>query len=166
MECLTNCSNCGKQLVRPDYTSACITVKHSFCDIKCRTEFGRKEVLKEMIGKKFGYLTVVEYVGVNRTGNNMCRVICDCGEEAVFPLTLIKTSRRKKCCKKCDIDKEDKANRRIAKVKIDKKDRITTSVRNFIRELDDGTKQYVDKIAVAYRLKKDDVREILSGKKD
>ena len=164
MECLTNCSNCGKQLVRPDYTSACITVKHSFCDIKCRTEFGRKEVLKEMIGKKFGYLTVVEYVGVNRTGNNMCRAICDCGEEAVFPLTLIKTGRRKKCCKKCDIDKEDKANRRIAKVKIDKKDRITNNVRVFIRSNNDCSDGYIKKIMKFYRLDKQEVLDILVDK--
>ncbi len=52
--------------------------------------------LKDFVGKRFGYLTVMAYVG-KRDGMHRWRCRCDCGQETVVGQTLLQTGRTKSC---------------------------------------------------------------------
>lgn len=51
---------------------------------------------KDYIGKKFGRLTVAEYVG-KRNGMHQWKCVCDCGKETVVSQTLLQTGKTKSC---------------------------------------------------------------------
>lgn len=51
----------------------------------------------EYIGKKYGRLTVVEFVGRNKYSNVLYRCMCDCGEECVAVFTKLKGGYTKSC---------------------------------------------------------------------
>ena len=52
--------------------------------------------LKELIGKRFGQLTVIEYAG-KRAGMHRWKCLCDCGNETVVGQTLLQTGKTKSC---------------------------------------------------------------------
>ena len=52
--------------------------------------------LKDFVGKRFGQLTVLEYVG-KRAGMHRWKCRCDCGKETVVGQTLLQTGKTKSC---------------------------------------------------------------------
>lgn len=51
---------------------------------------------KDLIGKRFGMLTVMEYAG-KEAGMHRWRCLCDCGKETVVGQTLLQTGKTKSC---------------------------------------------------------------------
>lgn len=63
--------------------------------------------LKDFVGKRFGMLTVTEYVG-KRAGMHRWKCICDCGNETVVGQTLLQTGKTKSCgCLQTNIIREN-----------------------------------------------------------
>jgi len=52
---------------------------------------------KDRTGKRYGMLTVLERVGVDRAGNVLWRCLCDCGEEIIARATRLKNGTTKNC---------------------------------------------------------------------
>lgn len=52
--------------------------------------------VKDFIGKKFGWLTVIEYAGKS-AGMHRWKCRCDCGQEVVVGQTLLQTGKTKSC---------------------------------------------------------------------
>ncbi len=52
--------------------------------------------LKELVGNRFGLLTVLEYAG-KRSGMHRWKCRCDCGREAVVGQTLLQSGKTKSC---------------------------------------------------------------------
>lgn len=52
--------------------------------------------LKELIGQRFGMLTVVSYAG-KRAGMHRWKCLCDCGKETVVGQTLLQSGKTKSC---------------------------------------------------------------------
>jgi len=52
--------------------------------------------LKELVGKRFGMLTVQSYAG-KRAGMHRWRCLCDCGKETVVGQTLLQTGKTRSC---------------------------------------------------------------------
>lgn len=58
----------------------------------------REAMYREMVGKRYGSLMVVEYIGkVYSGGNLMVRVRCDCGAEFVHPAARIIAGIKTRC---------------------------------------------------------------------
>lgn len=63
--------------------------------------------LKDLIGKRFGLLTVTEYAG-KRAGMHRWRCRCECGRETVVGQTLLQSGKTKSCgCVQANIYKEN-----------------------------------------------------------
>lgn len=63
--------------------------------------------LKELVGKRFGRLTVTEYVG-RQGGVHRWRCLCDCGKETVVGQTSLQRGRTKSCgCLQASVYKEN-----------------------------------------------------------
>lgn len=52
--------------------------------------------LKDFIGKRFGKLTVLSYVG-KRAGMHRWKCLCECGKETIVGQTLLQTGKTKSC---------------------------------------------------------------------
>lgn len=52
--------------------------------------------LKDFVGKRFGMLTVLEYVG-KKDGMHYWHCICDCGKETVVGQTALQSGHKKSC---------------------------------------------------------------------
>lgn len=52
--------------------------------------------LKDLVGKRFGRLTVTAYAG-KRSGMHRWRCLCDCGKETVVGQTLLQSGKTKSC---------------------------------------------------------------------
>lgn len=61
-----------------------------------RKENSRKAVFKDLTGKKFNHLTVVEYIG-QRKGRTMWRCQCDCGNEIEVDSSSLKSGNTTAC---------------------------------------------------------------------
>lgn len=62
---------------------------------------------KDLIGKRFGKLTVIGYVG-KRAGMHRWRCLCDCGKETVAGQTLLQNGKTKSCgCLQAAVYKEN-----------------------------------------------------------
>lgn len=60
----------------------------------------------EYIGKKFHRLTIIDVKERNRHGQIMAQCKCDCGNDRVVSLSLVKTGQRKSCgCLRIDVVK-------------------------------------------------------------
>lgn len=68
---------------------------------KCATLDSSMERSKRMFvnlkGRKFGKLTVLEYVGQNKFGQNLWLCKCDCGNEKVTSATMLLLGRTRSC---------------------------------------------------------------------
>ena len=76
------CCVCGKEIYRWPYQIR-DSDNHCCCDSRCfgKTRIGVSPTNKaELVGQKFGMLTVIEYAGV-RKGHRLWRCRCDCGNE-------------------------------------------------------------------------------------
>lgn len=63
--------------------------------------------LKDLIGKRFGHLTVMAYAG-KRAGMHRWKCRCDCGRETVVGQTLLQNGKTKSCgCVQASIYKEN-----------------------------------------------------------
>lgn len=56
---------------------------------------GRK--IAELLGKKYGRLTVIEYVGQNHRGKSMWKCRCDCGNTSIVLGTRLTSGQTKSC---------------------------------------------------------------------
>lgn len=56
-----------------------------------------KSLHKDLVGKKFGRLSVVEYAGLDKHGGVMWRCICDCGKEKIVMAQNLRNGRTKSC---------------------------------------------------------------------
>lgn len=54
-------------------------------------------IVKNILGQKFGRLTVLEYVGINKHGSAMWKCRCDCGTVRIFKGILIRRGDTKSC---------------------------------------------------------------------
>ena len=52
---------------------------------------------EELVGKTFNSLTVLEYLGINKTKNNIYKVKCVCGKEKVLEGSDVKTGKVQSC---------------------------------------------------------------------
>lgn len=52
--------------------------------------------LRDLVGKRFGMLTVVEYAG-KRDGMHRWKCVCDCGNESIVGQTLLQSGKTKSC---------------------------------------------------------------------
>ena len=55
------------------------------------------ESKRDIIGKKFGKLTVVSYAGINRYGGTNFKCICDCGREITISRNSLISNNTKSC---------------------------------------------------------------------
>lgn len=51
----------------------------------------------DIIGKKIGKLTVIEYIGLDKTGQSLWRCKCDCGNERICQRQYLKKSKKPSC---------------------------------------------------------------------
>lgn len=60
----------------------------------------------DLIGQRFGYLTVIEYVGNNKHGSSLWRCYCSyCGGEKVICASYLKSGKMKSCgCKHREVE--------------------------------------------------------------
>lgn len=63
---------------------------------------GRKQMLsaklaKNLVGQKFGRLTVVEMLGSNKHKKQMCKCMCDCGNEVVVVSSSLSSKHTLSC---------------------------------------------------------------------
>lgn len=62
---------------------------------------------KDLIGKKFGRLTVTEYAG-KRAGMHRWKCLCECGRETVVGQTLLLSGKTKSCgCLRAEVYKDN-----------------------------------------------------------
>lgn len=71
------------------------------------------DVCRNMVGKKYGQLLVLEYIGKQRTpeGDRNYRIIrarCDCGAEVIAPATKVRLGGIKRC-RACSVHYKKKA---------------------------------------------------------
>lgn len=76
----------------------CIKRKVSINSIKALQNYA-KEREKELIGQRFGKLTVIEYVGKieERNNANVWKCLCDCGNTTFATTSALKSSHIKSC---------------------------------------------------------------------
>lgn len=72
--------------------------------------------LKDLIGQRFGRLTVTEYVGTNKTRHSLWKCRCDCGNEIVVAGGNLKKGNTKSCG--CLHNEGRKPNHGMANTKI------------------------------------------------
>lgn len=53
--------------------------------------------IKNLVGEKFGKLTVLEYYGKNEKGYHLWKCKCDCGNYAIVNNKSIKNGHTKSC---------------------------------------------------------------------
>lgn len=51
----------------------------------------------EIVGKKFGRLTVVNLVGVNKHKHSLVELICECGSTTIAEVALVKSGNTRSC---------------------------------------------------------------------
>ena len=51
----------------------------------------------DITGQRFGNLTVIENVGVNRWGEKMWRCLCDCGNETIIRGSALRSGKQTSC---------------------------------------------------------------------
>jgi hypothetical protein len=81
------CENCKREIKtkRP---------KQKFCSISCRASFYNKKRIPNLIGQKFGLLTVIEQIGPSSYGTLwLCR--CECGKETKKTTAVLRDKIRK-----------------------------------------------------------------------
>lgn len=84
---LCKCKCGGKRLVRTDkLVHGLIT-----CCESCKPRY------KDMTGKRFGKLKVIEYAGPNYRGDATWRCICDCGRETIVQGQALRAGLTKSC---------------------------------------------------------------------
>lgn len=67
----------------------------------------RRPALKDLVGRRFGRLTVVSYEG-KTAGMHRWRCRCDCGKETVVGQTLLQSGRTKSCgCLQAAVHREN-----------------------------------------------------------
>lgn len=57
----------------------------------------RKTRFKDLSGMRFGRLTAIETVGINKHRNYLWKCLCDCGKERVFPSGKLISGRATHC---------------------------------------------------------------------
>jgi len=155
------CENCRKVFDRD--VNRHKRAEHHYCCMKCGHEHALKLNLEEAVGKRFGNLVVLRYCGKDVHGRNMCLTRCDCGAETVKALSLVRSGKSTRCDRYCVADKKVKEKAKKELEDSIKEKRITKSVKTFIREMSDGSEEYINLIAKMYRLEKEEVEEILKG---
>lgn len=145
------------------FTQKNLRTKHEFCSTECRSKAYTRDTFAKTKGKKFGNLIVTSLAGKDKRNQRLVNTLCDCGAETQKLLTLVLKGTATRCNQCCPCNPK-KTIRDIVKQKLSDEKRITPNVRAFIQEGDDGTGDYIDKIAFAYRLEKKIVRDILVEK--
>lgn len=97
-----------------DKTLILIDKNKDYCPENCKWINYNKE---DLTGKRFGKLTVIEYIGIVKDKNNVNRQIwrckCDCGNEKIVKSNYLKNGNVKSCgClkSKCGRKKNDKTS--------------------------------------------------------
>lgn len=57
----------------------------------------REAMAREMIGKTYGELTVIEYAGVDEKGYHLVKAQCSCGQIIIRPASRIRAGKTKRC---------------------------------------------------------------------
>lgn len=82
---------------RCDCGSICLAATHQLlCGYKKSCGCLSHPPLKDLVGKRFGMLTVQEYAG-KKDGMHRWRCLCDCGQETVVGQTLLQSGKTKSC---------------------------------------------------------------------
>lgn len=89
--------DCGNEIIRN--ISRVRTGKINSCGC-LRKENAREAVFQDLTGKRFNYLTVIEYIGRNN-GRTMWKCKCDCGNEVNVDSNSLKSGNTTACgCRK------------------------------------------------------------------
>lgn len=80
--------DCGKECLVP--THQLVTGNKKSCGCLAHPP------LKELVGQRFGKLTVLEYAG-KREGMHRWKCVCDCGRETVVGQTLLQSGKTRSC---------------------------------------------------------------------
>lgn len=89
------CEQCGREFnKRPCFIKR---DKHNFCSRECYYEFNKNNPkINDLTGKKFGRLTVMEYIGIENH-HSLWKCKCECGNEKVVGGNYLITGRTKSC---------------------------------------------------------------------
>ena len=80
------CLQCGKEFEKKNKNQ-------KYCSIQCNGK--SKEI--NIIGKKYGRLTVIEKIKDNKNKYSMCKCICDCGNKCIVNIANVKSGHTKSC---------------------------------------------------------------------
>lgn len=85
--------DCGKEVIRN--ISKVQTGQVNSCGC-LRKENARKAIFQDLTGKRFNYLTVIDYAG-SKNGRTMWRCRCDCGNETIVDANSLKSGNTTAC---------------------------------------------------------------------
>lgn len=100
-----------------------------------------KEPLSNSLGKTYGRLTVLEFTGeINKHGEKFVKCICDCGNEKICLLRLVRRGSTRSCgCKKLETSKENIKIGQKAQITNGKwKDPLLQTQQSIFRKYSDG----------------------------
>ena len=97
-ECLKiECMNCGKIMDTTKYRLNHNSLIKCDCEEESGEHIKNVKMAKEMIGKKFNLLTVLEFAGRDNQKALLYKCKCDCGKEVVVRGYQLRTNRVKSC---------------------------------------------------------------------
>lgn len=92
---MKKCLYCGNELVKKDYEEKRDFERRNYCDKSCFNNHRLQKRKENLLGKRFGKLTVKDLFEEN--GDYFVLVLCDCGNEKKYKYSGFKVSKPTHC---------------------------------------------------------------------